>query len=81
MNETVKKIFCNSRVKTAAVALPLIILLLASAPKWIFFILLLGLLSLLVTESWTLFRRLFWQHNRNVRSFDRSRFCPGSTAF
>jgi len=55
MNETVKNIFCSSRVKTAAVALPLIILMLATAPKWIFFILLLGLLGLLVTESWLLF--------------------------
>ena len=55
MNETVKRIFCNSRVKTAAVALPLIILLLAGAPKWLFFILLLGILGLLVSESWLLF--------------------------
>lgn len=55
MNETVKNIFCSSRVKTAAIALPLIILMLATAPKWIFFILLLGLLGLLVSESWSLF--------------------------
>lgn len=55
MNETVKAIFCHRRVKTAAVALPLIVLLLAYAPKWLFFILLLGVLGLIVNEGWTLF--------------------------
>ncbi|MCK5681937.1 phosphatidate cytidylyltransferase [bacterium] len=55
MNETMKNIFCHRRVKTAAVALPLIVLLLATAPKWLFFMLLLGILGLLVNESWPLF--------------------------
>ena len=55
MNETVREIFCSRRVKTAAVALPLIVLLLAVAPKWLFFILLLAVLALLVHESWPLF--------------------------
>ncbi len=55
MNETVRKIFCSRRVKTAAVALPLIVLLLAVAPKWLFFILLLAVLAFLVHESWPLF--------------------------
>ncbi len=55
MNETVKNIFCTSRVKSAAIALPLIVLLLDAAPKWLFFVLLLGLLALLVRESWRLF--------------------------
>ena len=55
MNKTLKEIFRSRRVKTAAVALPLIILLLASAPKWLFFILMLVILGLLVNESWPLF--------------------------
>lgn len=55
MNEIVKGIFCNRRVKTAAVTLPLIALFLAFAPKWLFFTLLLVVLALLGNESWPLF--------------------------
>ena len=55
MNKTVRDIFCSRRVKTAAVALPLIVLLLAFAPKWLFFILLLAVLALLGHEGWPLF--------------------------
>ena len=55
MNKTVKEIFCSSRVKTAGVALPLIVLLLAFAPKWLFFILLLAVLALVGGEGWSLF--------------------------
>jgi len=55
MNQTVKDIFCSRRVKTAVVALPLIVLFLAAAPKWLFFILLLAVLAMLGNESWPLF--------------------------
>ncbi|MEA3332072.1 MAG: phosphatidate cytidylyltransferase [Pseudomonadota bacterium] len=55
MNKTIREIFCSRRVKTAAVALPLIVLLLAFAPKWLFFILLLVVLALLGHEGWPLF--------------------------
>ncbi|MEA1922098.1 MAG: hypothetical protein U9N63_05525, partial [Pseudomonadota bacterium] len=55
MNKTIKEIFCSRRVKTAGVALPLIVLLLAFAPKWLFFILLLAVLALLGHEGWPLF--------------------------
>ncbi len=55
MNETVREIFCSRRVKTAVVVLPLIVLFLAVAPKWLFFILLLAVLALLGHEGWPLF--------------------------
>ena len=55
MNKTIRDIFCSRRVKTAGVALPLIVLLLAFAPKWLFFILLLAVLALLGHEGWPLF--------------------------
>ncbi|NPA24738.1 MAG: phosphatidate cytidylyltransferase [Deltaproteobacteria bacterium] len=55
MNEVVKKIFCNSRVYSALVALPLLALLIAWMPKWFFLLLLLVILALAMHESWPMF--------------------------
>ncbi|MBN2809097.1 MAG: phosphatidate cytidylyltransferase [Deltaproteobacteria bacterium] len=65
MNQTVKDIFCNRRVKTAAVALPLIVLFLSLAPKWLFFVLLLAVLALLGRES----RPLFFAESEVLRRY------------
>ncbi len=54
MNESLKKILCSHRVKTAAVTLPLIVVLLAVAPKWLFSLLLAGIMGLVIYESWPL---------------------------
>lgn len=55
MSAKLKELFLSRRVKTAAVALPLLVLFLAWAPKWLFFLVLLVVLAALGNESWPLF--------------------------
>ncbi len=50
-----RRIFCNQRVYTALIALPLLAAFLAWAPAWLFFAFLLAVLVLVLQESWPLF--------------------------